>query len=99
MSEQKDREFTVTVSRIATANLVYAIRQPAKGKPVLYKVLTKVIDRFPDGIDQLRVDMMLKVTVDPKVPGHVVSARVIGASHESPIKSATRKELAARAQR
>ena len=66
---------------------------------MLYKVMTKVIDGLPDGIDQLLVDMMLKVTVDPKVPGNVVSARVNGSWHQSPIMSATRKELAACAQR
>lgn len=99
MIKKTENEFTVTVSRIATANLVYAIRQPEKGKAVLYKVMANVIDGLRDGIDQLRVDTVLQVEVDPNVPGHVVRARVIGASHESPIKSATRKELAARDQR
>lgn len=90
---------TVTVSRIPTASMVYAIHTDHNGKHILYKVMTKVIEGITDAQKELRVDSALSVELDPAVPGHVVRATVLEGSHERAAKSANRRELAARAHR
>jgi hypothetical protein len=99
MRNETEVQFNVTVSRLATEDMVYAIRNPEGGKPVLYKIMIAVIEDADAAVKQLRVGSELCVEVAPDNPGHVVRAQLVTATHKRPVRDAVRKVFAGRGQR
>ncbi len=88
-----DREFPVTISRIPTSDMVYAMRQKSDGTSELFVVMTDVIEGLAEFASRLRVNAILTVEVDSSDPEVVVRARFPDAarshgSEPAPVRSA-----------
>lgn len=99
MNVTQGREFTVTVSRVPTSEMVYAIRTTDNQPPQLYVVMADVIEGYDESARVLKPGTELLVTVDAMEPSIVVrakifrlgSARAVSIKPERPLAAPSRR--------